>query len=324
MADDAAAKTAAPGLDRAELTDLWVAAYQRLFNSLVRALPPRSKAPLRELSLEQIDALSSLPEDGQEQAEFISERGLDGAAGVALVTSLQRHRLVRRERTAKGILVRLSERGCRCRDDLREVHRAALVETIGELTAGQRAGLLEVVKVLSPDLTAEPPAPGGQPLGDELAREPELTLEVLVDRLVALRRGLSSLLAGRLQGEVAAAAGTMHQLQALGMLPLAGATMREFADLLAISNGSATALVDRMVRQGLLERQADTTDRRLVRVVPTARALAAAQSFREHQVRSVSAVLGRLSERQLRALAEVADIVSLAPAGAGKNAERPA
>ncbi|MHB1525384.1 MAG: MarR family transcriptional regulator [Candidatus Dormibacteria bacterium] len=299
----------------AELTERWVAAYQRLFNSLVRALPPRSKAPLRDLSLEQIDALSSVPEDGQGEAEFIAERGLEPEAGQALLNSLQRHRLVQRERTPSSVTVRLSERGGRCREDLRAAHRTALLNTIGDLTAGQRAALMEVVRLLSPDPLPEPTGQPSGSAGDDPGTAPELTLEVLVDRLVALRRGLSSLLAGRLNDEVSAAAGTMHQLQALGMLPLTGATMREFAELLSISNSSATALVDRMVRQGLLERQADVGDRRLVRVVPTVRALGAAQAFREHQVAAVSAVLGRLSERQLQALAEVADIVAMAPVG---------
>ena len=59
---------------------------------------------------------------------------------------------------------------------------------------------------------------------------------------------------------------TIHQLEALSLLDRGGLRMSELARELDISEPASTALADRLVRGGLVERHADADDRRIVRL----------------------------------------------------------
>ncbi|MBV8528573.1 MAG: winged helix DNA-binding protein [Candidatus Dormibacteraeota bacterium] len=78
---------------------------------------------------------------------------------------------------------------------------------------------------------------------------------------------------------------TPHQLEALHVLlqtsegGTAGLTMNELARLQGCALSSASALVDRLLREGLVERVSDAADRRVVRVVPTAKGDAFCRQF---------------------------------------------
>ncbi len=85
---------------------------------------------------------------------------------------------------------------------------------------------------------------------------------------------------------------TVHQMEAVRSLPADGLTMREFAHVLGVSAGTATALADRLVRSGAAERLAESDDRRVVRLVPTA---AGRSTVRAHQVAQDAAVAGLLA-----------------------------
>ncbi len=85
---------------------------------------------------------------------------------------------------------------------------------------------------------------------------------------------------------------TVHQMKAVCCLPAGGLTMREFAHVLGVSAGTATALADRLVRSGAAERLAESDDRRVVRLVPTA---AGRSTARAHQVAQDAAVAGLLA-----------------------------
>jgi DNA-binding MarR family transcriptional regulator len=64
---------------------------------------------------------------------------------------------------------------------------------------------------------------------------------------------------------------TMHQLDALVSLinSADGMTMNDLARCQGVGMSSCTALADRLIRQGLVERTSDPGDRRVVRLVPT-------------------------------------------------------
>ena len=70
---------------------------------------------------------------------------------------------------------------------------------------------------------------------------------------------------------------TPHQLEALHVLlrtsegGSGGLTMNELARIQGCALSSASALVDRLLREGLVDRVSDASDRRVVRVVPTAK-----------------------------------------------------
>jgi len=88
----------------------------------------------------------------------------------------------------------------------------------------------------------------------------------------AAKRRLQSRVADELRSELSRL--TWHQVEALKQLSAphgsAGATMTELARLQNCALSSATALVDRLIAQGLAERRPDPLDRRVIRIAPTA------------------------------------------------------
>lgn len=105
-------------------------------------------------------------------------------------------------------------------------------------------------------------------------RRAELAGE-LVTVFGALARRFRTAIPEALEAELGTV--TPHQLEALHVLlqtsegGAAGLTMNELARLQGCALSSASALVDRLLREGLVDRVSDATDRRVVRVVPTAK-----------------------------------------------------
>jgi len=86
-------------------------------------------------------------------------------------------------------------------------------------------------------------------------------------------------------------------LEAQGPLP-----MRRLAEAMDVSDASATGIVDRMEKRGLVERRHGTTDRRTVLVHPTG---AGEQVFRDmvaHRRSMLTRVLAELTEEEMAAL----------------------
>ena len=104
------------------------------------------------------------------------------------------------------------------------------------------------------------------------ARSAQLLLstprELLVDRYCELQpqlqRRLNALLHGEVREELHAV--TEHQRVVLTVLRGQSVTMRELAKQLEVGESAATAVVDRLVRQGLVVRHDDPSDRRVVRL----------------------------------------------------------
>jgi DNA-binding MarR family transcriptional regulator len=96
---------------------------------------------------------------------------------------------------------------------------------------------------------------------------------------------------------------TLLQLKAIYFLWARGPlTLTEFAALVAIRLASASALVERLVRLGLVCRRADTADRRQVRLAVTPEAdalLGRLEAVSDAQLREA---LGRMSPHGLAAL----------------------
>jgi DNA-binding MarR family transcriptional regulator len=110
---------------------------------------------------------------------------------------------------------------------------------------------------------------------------------------------------------------TLHQLQALSTLPAEGMTMHELASSLKISGATASALADRLVAQDLVRRATDPTDRRVVRLVPTAKGRSLARRHREAQRRAVAGLLNLLSDEQVAAWLDIMETL----AASGKEAD---
>ncbi|MGH7643800.1 MAG: MarR family winged helix-turn-helix transcriptional regulator [Candidatus Dormibacteria bacterium] len=135
----------------------------------------------------------------------------------------------------------------------------------------------------------------------------------VVERVLQLQPLLQQTLRIPLPEEVSTSLGTVtpHQLEALGRLPPEGITMHEFADAVGISGAAATALANRMIRQGLARRSYDPTDRRTVWLAPTRQGLETAQAVKEWRRQSLTKMFERLDSAQVTAFVEVLTALAL-------------
>ena len=290
------------GLARPDLVERCLAAGSQFVSDLVRALPPRAESPLRDLTLEQVDAILRIPDEGQAQRDFLRERGLAEEEGRGLLAALLRRRLITRSRRDDGAWLCLTERGRAARDRLNGLRRGLLARLLDRFAPDQTA-------LLTGPLTGGDPAPTGFVGGTGDGRIASPPDEIL-NRLLHLRRGLVNWfgLPGRVEGGPYDL--TLHQREALLRMPVEGVTMREFAAALGISHASATALADRLVTRGLVDREADPADRRVVRLVPTALGQQLAEHFRQAQQRAIDELLQEMDEHQLKALAQVTELLT--------------
>ena len=84
-----------------------------------------------------------------------------------------------------------------------------------------------------------------------------------------------------------------------------GVTMSELSRLLLVSNGNATAVVDRLEADGMVRREAEDGDRRRIRVRLTPEGLETFEIMALGHEAEVDALLGRLSEPDLEALRDI-------------------
>jgi len=130
----------------------------------------------------------------------------------------------------------------------------------------------------------------------------------LVERFVALRPMfnrclLSKVLPPDVQAEVRSV--TIHQLEAVDRLFPSGLTMGALARSLGITDGSAAVLSDRLVKQGLAIRKPDASDRRVVWLEPSERAVALIQRFRTLEREALEANLRALDDQELTTLLDL-------------------
>lgn len=84
-----------------------------------------------------------------------------------------------------------------------------------------------------------------------------------------------------------------------------GVTMSELSRMLLVSNGNATAVVDRLEAEGLVRRTPSSADRRTVFVALTEPGLAAFETLAADHEREVDAILSALSEEDLDRMTEI-------------------
>lgn len=78
-----------------------------------------------------------------------------------------------------------------------------------------------------------------------------------------------------------------------------GVTMSELSRMLLVSNGNATAVVDRLESDGFVRRTPSEVDRRTVHVALTAEGLQAFEAMAEGHEAEVARLFARLSEDEL-------------------------
>lgn len=122
-----------------------------------------------------------------------------------------------------------------------------------------------------------------------------------LDRLHDLNRRAAADLPEALRADLECV--TLHQLQALASIVVhGGLAMSQLARAQNVAVSSCTALADRLLRQGLVERSSDPHDRRVVRLVPTARGRAVVEHLLALRRRGLLAVLAALDEEELATL----------------------
>lgn len=84
-----------------------------------------------------------------------------------------------------------------------------------------------------------------------------------------------------------------------------GVTMSELSRMLLVSNGNATAVVDRLEADGMVRRTPSDTDRRTVYVALTPEGIAAFETMASGHEAEVDKLFAGLSEADLDALTEV-------------------
>ena len=84
-----------------------------------------------------------------------------------------------------------------------------------------------------------------------------------------------------------------------------GVTMSELSRMLLVSNGNATAVVDRLEADGMVRRTPSDSDRRTVFVALTPEGLAAFEAMAAHHEAEVDKLFSGLSEPDLDALTDI-------------------
>jgi len=98
-------------------------------------------------------------------------------------------------------------------------------------------------------------------------------------------------------------------LLALERASAGGASMRELAEELGVTVPTTTGLVDRLAREGLVERQPHPTDRRVVLVLPTAEGRDAVRRSAAYLAEVMAAVLSDVDEGERESLVRAVERV---------------
>ncbi|MGA2529260.1 MAG: MarR family transcriptional regulator [Acidimicrobiales bacterium] len=128
--------------------------------------------------------------------------------------------------------------------------------------------------------------------------------ELLIDRYCELQPQLQRRLSALLHGEVGEElhAVTEHQRVVLTLLRGQSVTMRELAKQLEVGESAATAVVDRLVRQGLVVRHDDPSDRRVVRLELSDEGHSVVTDLQAKACSKTASLLSVLSDDQLSQL----------------------
>jgi DNA-binding MarR family transcriptional regulator len=135
----------------------------------------------------------------------------------------------------------------------------------------------------------------------------------LLDRFMRAQPALQRRLAAELPEELRAEMGavTMHQLGALHTIRRRGSvTMRELAEALGASSlSTATQMADRLERLGLVQRDHDPRDRRVVRLSLTPPARTLLERAFTLRRRALERALSSLDDAELATLVELTERV---------------
>jgi DNA-binding MarR family transcriptional regulator len=94
-----------------------------------------------------------------------------------------------------------------------------------------------------------------------------------------------------------------------------GFTVTELAEKTGVTPGAVTQFVDALVEKGLVSRESDPADRRIVRLKLSEAAKAHHDKLKKNYLASVTRVFGALSDEELRQLIRILEKVDITHAG---------
>jgi len=98
---------------------------------------------------------------------------------------------------------------------------------------------------------------------------------------------------------------TMAQLKSLFFISNNGNTnLRKLAEALNVTSTNTTGIIDRLVKQGLVDRSEDPTDRRMLFLCTTAKGEELVTRLRERKRGYLKEVLSRMNDTDLQSLAD--------------------
>ena len=130
----------------------------------------------------------------------------------------------------------------------------------------------------------------------------EALVEEFTQQLGSLKRCVAAGMPREVHEQLAGT--TPHQVEALFYLAKseAGLTMNDLAKQQVCALSTATALVDRLVQQGLAERRDDPDDRRVVRIVASEQAQACLALVHTGKHHMATELLAPLDDREVKQL----------------------
>lgn len=162
-------------------------------------------------------------------------------------------------------------------------------------------------------------------LTEEMATGPAAGVEEVLDRHARFMRALHFSRSTR-DPQWLSHSMTLAQLRTLALLAPypEGLSGRDLASLLGVSPPAITPLIDRLVAQGLAQRDEDRSDRRVTRLSATAAGLDILERLMTGQREYMARVLAELAPSDLQTVDRAFALLIRAVGAACKRAEEPA
>jgi DNA-binding MarR family transcriptional regulator len=145
--------------------------------------------------------------------------------------------------------------------------------------------------------------------------------EKLIEEIVQLQRQVVHTMAQYEPGVWMELSLTIAQLKSLFFIDAEGSTnFRKLATALGVTPPDVTRIVSRLVEQGLVSRQENPEDRRMLLLKATKKGKALLAKLRDSRTAHISHILARLSTEQLATLSQgLSALVRAADDQRGKN-----
>lgn len=135
---------------------------------------------------------------------------------------------------------------------------------------------------------------------------PPQTLSEFSDKLNEIMPVISREFLKHQTGEFFKAKITMPQFVVLDVLHShPESKMTDLARFINVTTAAVTGIIDRLVRDGYVKRQADVRDRRIIKVSLTARGASMVRKMMEHRKKVTSKIFGVITEEEREAYLKI-------------------